>query len=100
MAAIKDDEAAQKKGFVCIVYLAGLKDNPNALPRGRLELGLGASILLEALPYKVRGFHVCHDNILLRPLVATMQMAIGSQIRLRTRSHHGTWGWNFPRRCS
>ena len=99
MAAVKDDEAAQKKGLVCIVYLAGLlKDNPAALLP--LELGLESSILLEGLPCKVRGFHISHDNVLLRPLVATMQMAIGSQIRLRARSHHGTWRWNFPRCCS
>jgi hypothetical protein len=89
MSAVQDNEEAQRNGFVSIVYSSGLKDDANALRRGRLELGLQSSFLLEAIPYKVRGFHFCQDSPLLHPLMAITQRAVGSKIRLRTRIHHG-----------
>lgn len=81
---------AQRHGFVSVVFCAGIRNN--TLPKGILELGLASSFLIETIPYKIRGFHFCHDSALLRPLLAIIQMAIGSRVRLRLRRHYGKKG--------
>jgi len=87
MSVLQDDELAQRNGCVAVAFCAGVKQNMR--PKGRLELGIESHNLVESIPFKTRGFHFCHDSPLLRPLLAIMQMAVGSQIRMRARRHYG-----------
>ena len=87
MAALQDDDHAQRKGFVVVAYCAGIEQDE--LPMARFDLELELGMLLEGIPCKIRGCHFCYDNVRTRPLLAVMQMAVGSDIRLRTRTHYG-----------
>ncbi len=89
MSAVQDDEQAQINGFVSVAYCAGFE--PNILPKARLELGLESATLIEGIPFKIRGFHFCYDSPLLRPILAMMQMTVGYDIRVRTRTHYGMY---------
>ena len=87
MAALQVDEQAQRKGFVAVAYCAGI--DHDKLPVGRFDLESEFETLLEGIPCKIRGCHFCYDNTMTRPLLAVMQMAVGSEIRLRSRTHYG-----------
>lgn len=88
MAGLQDDEHAQQKGLVAIAYCAGIEHD--RLPVARFDFGSELlRALLEGIPCKVRGCHFCYDDASIQPLLAVMQIAVGSDIRLRARTHYG-----------
>lgn len=78
----------QKKGTVVVVWGVGGK---NSVTR-RLNASTfwKASEVKNAVPSKVVAFHFCYDNMMLRPVLSTLQLASGFFTGVRFRAHYGT----------
>ncbi len=85
-----EDEETQKKGNVVVSYLVG--EEPNLLQTfyHRREVNLKMPKLLEAVPIRYVGIHVCHNHPLTwRLLLAIFKLAAKQLNRIRMREHCG-----------
>jgi len=83
---MRQDEQAQKKGFVKIVYNVGVSGAPSI---DRELMFHGAPIIFEALPFRMAAMHFCYDKPIMRPALAAVQHVIGRSGRVRFRAHCG-----------
>ena len=83
MVAIEDEET-QKKGAVGIIYGVGQRGFSR-------DSTWKISALSKAIPVRVEAIHVCHDSLLLSPLVVLAKLATSAFNRFRFRSHYGTY---------
>ena len=79
-----EDEESQKKGAVNVIYGVGQKGFSR-------DSSWKATSLLKAIPVRVEAIHVCHDSLLLSPLVVLAKLATSAFNRFRFRSHYGTY---------
>ena len=85
MMAMLDDESNQRKGFIFIVYNVGLQ----AMSTMDFELMRISSIMVYCLPARISALHYCFNDEKLRPAMAVAQAVVGTQMRIRFRSHYG-----------
>ena len=85
MMAMLDDESNQRKGFIFIVYNVGLQ----AMSTMDFELMRISSIMVYCLPARISALHYCFNDEKLRPAMAVAQAVVGTQMRIRFRSHSG-----------
>jgi hypothetical protein len=78
-----DDENAQKRGVVGLVYAIGGFNMDLALIRKIAKLR-------NALPLRFDSIHACYDVSQLLPLVSLGMMIMGARSRMRFRSHYGS----------
>ena len=109
MAALVDDEEAQKKGFISISYQLGNQCTTTSRPTATTTTTISTSsscsssiskrfldvsrklpILMEAIPMRHGCMHFCYENPNLRPLALFIQHGINMESRLRFRAHYGT----------
>ncbi|CAJ1959509.1 unnamed protein product [Cylindrotheca closterium] len=78
----------QKKGVVVVVWGIGGKNTTTR----RLSASTFWKVaeVQKSLPLKVVAFHFCYDNMLLRPVLSTIQMGCGFFTGVRFRAHYGT----------
>jgi hypothetical protein len=85
MTAIYQDENVIKKGIVALCYLLDTEPrecNMQVMTRG--------PTLSKTLPVRVCAVHFCYDDLLLRPLMSMLQIALSQPGRLRFRTHFGS----------
>ena len=80
---IAEDEANQKRGVVGLFYF-----NRNIHTARRVLLR--NSRMMDWMPIKVVGAHICYNNPKLRILNALFMLEIGRERRVRLRTHEGT----------
>jgi hypothetical protein len=85
MKALIGDEEFQKRGMTVCRYSLGAE----AAGHLHLDFVIKAARLAKAMPIKTMGYHYCYDDVKLRPLLATLQMFGGRNLRLRFRAHFG-----------
>jgi hypothetical protein len=85
MKAITEDEEFQKRGMIVCRYSLGAQ-SPGHL---HLDYVIKAARLTKTMPTRTVGYHYCYDDAKLRPLLATLQMFGGRNLRLRFRAHFG-----------
>jgi hypothetical protein len=101
MTAMQDDDQAQLNGAVHVFYYYPLKDtdeNGNEVPRRHTnlldpsfaEIVAKCGPMLNDLPIRFTGVHMCYENSQLNPLVNMIHVLIGRENRLRFRSHQGS----------
>jgi hypothetical protein len=83
---LEEEEEAQIRGVVDIVYSVGMADMESTFSQMMTE---GAQMLND-LPYRIVGLHCCYDDSRLRPALTLIQMVYARQTRLRFRTHFGT----------
>jgi hypothetical protein len=83
MTALQDEDA-QERGFVFLMYHVGRATFNRDLNLLRKRTNLHA-----ALPIRIVAAHVCMDDTLLRPYVAFACFVIRTKNRLRMRVHFG-----------
>ena len=87
MVAMEDEEA-QKRGAVIVVYLIGKKEvSP---PDGGVNIWKIPTVANIALPIRMNSVHICYDNANLRPVLSFAIHALDTFARVRCRSHFGT----------
>lgn len=83
-----EDEETQKKGCVFVVF----HPSPGTQVCASAEERLFVQRLMESIPVRVSGIHVClQDDALSKVIKAVFLLAIGPTGRARTRVHTGTW---------
>jgi hypothetical protein len=83
MSSISDDEDAQKRGVVGLIYAMGLF---------KMDLPLIRKVakLRNAFPVRFDSIHLCYDIPQLLPLVSLGMIIMGARSRMRFRSHYGS----------
>ena len=81
--SILEDEEAQKRGVVGIMYKIGA----SASDDGQLLWRLAR--LRRIIPINFKAFHVCHNHKLLGNMPSLILSAMGKDGRLRFRAHYG-----------
>jgi hypothetical protein len=89
--ATLEDETAQMKGVCDVAYCPGEWFASQAALSGVLELGRQAGDILTNLPARITSYHFCYNDPRMRVILSTIRMAFGKQVRLRNRTHYGTW---------
>ena len=84
MSNIENDIDSQKNGYVILSYNLGYKSMDL-----HLDFTLQASSLNKSIPLKIQAFHFCYDDNRLRPFLATLQLVVGTNARLRFRAFFG-----------
>lgn len=88
MAALQDDEEAQRKGMVIVVYDCGNEELTSDHMSAAMVL-LGVKFM-KALPWRIRACHFCNSrNTLRRRAISWLQLFVGKEGRLRFRTHQG-----------
>jgi hypothetical protein len=90
------DEAAQTKGVSCVMFCPshGLRDNlPSISQVTALLLRIGS--VNSSLPYRITSFHFGTDEPKMEFFVKAIQTTFGKQVRLRLRSHFGTFFFSY-----
>jgi hypothetical protein len=87
IAAMSDDERAQREGFVTVAYnvqvdIASLFKVPVFASR--------KTRMRECLPMRPSAIHFCYNDIRLRPFISLYQKCIGTHGRVRFRAHFGS----------
>ena len=80
------DESVQKKGFVFLNFTFEKTNMMMSILAGRAK---NVGDLDAALPLKLVAFHYCYDDHRIRPFAEMVQMAFGSNTRLRLQMHYG-----------
>ena len=101
MRNIQDDEQVQLNGGVKVFFFYPLTDTdgdgnevpckgPNLLDPAFAEIASKCGPILNDLPLRFNGVHMCYDNVQLNPLINIIQILIGRENRLRLRAHQGS----------
>lgn len=85
MMKLAEDPSNMKHGIVLIYYLS----STFAIGNLQVDFYYKTSMIQKAVPFLAKGFHFCYDQEFFRPIMSAMQVAIGNQMRLRFRAHHG-----------
>jgi hypothetical protein len=85
LATIEDDEESQRRGVVGLLYFVG----ENTV---EFDQAIHSKLpkLLEWLPCKVAGFHLCTAASILGAFKSFLVAKMGSALRVRLRIHDGT----------
>jgi hypothetical protein len=86
MATLEDEEA-QIRGLVDIIYCVGMAGMESNFSQLMTEGGH----ILNDLPFRIVGLHFCYNDIRLKPALSLIQMICARQTRLRFRTHFGTF---------
>jgi hypothetical protein len=76
----------QRKGMVLVLWALG---NSNSGARISAYTYRKIASVQRAAPCKIVGFHICYDNVFIRPIVATFQLGCDLFAGIRLRSHYG-----------
>jgi hypothetical protein len=87
MSTLMDDEDAQKKGVVAVVYSLG----PSRMDENDLALTREGARIMQTLPVRFASLHYCFDDAMLHPVVSLAKLVVGTSTRLRFRDHFGTF---------
>jgi hypothetical protein len=68
------------------MYLVGVR---GAADSKSIDFFVKFSKDLIALPVKGSALHYCHDNPVMKPVMALVQMTAGKDYRVRSRTHYG-----------
>eukprot|EP00980_Cylindrotheca_fusiformis_P003723 scaffold824_cov129-Cylindrotheca_fusiformis.AAC.3 len=81
--ALRDKET-QRKGLVLVLFNVGSSSSlePEVLYHLRE--------MVQSIPLRLIGFHICYDNPMRRPLISLLIAALDKFITARCRSHFGT----------
>lgn len=82
-----EDEETQKKGVVFVFFVAGLSSKE---PFDR-EYGWKLGRVMNALPTRLEGIHVCSDSMFVSTVVSIAKFSLNLFNRLRVRTHYGTF---------
>jgi hypothetical protein len=92
MATLEDDDDAQRNGFVFVRYSIGVQ---HPTTKHMNYLMKAASLLTPAIPLQAKGFHFCYDDEHLWLVYSVYQKFFGNPMRMRLRTHFGTYYmWN------
>jgi hypothetical protein len=84
MSALEDEEA-QIRGLVHIIYCVGLPGMENSFPSLLTEGGS----MMNHLPFFFAALHFCYNDIRLTPAMSLIQLIMAKQSRLRFRTQFG-----------
>jgi hypothetical protein len=82
-----EDEEAQRKGMVFILY-----DVQNLTGIQRMTVpgvATASTKMIDSIPFRLTGLHYCYDDPMIRPAISIIQHIIGTHGRLRFRAHFG-----------
>jgi hypothetical protein len=80
------DEDVQKRGTIDVLYFVDMEGIPDAM----LKYVRDSHHILDALPCRPCGFHVCYNNNLIRPFLSFLHMVTSKDRKLRERLHFGS----------
>ena len=84
-----EDETIQRLGHISVLFLVGQRlDILNTFVKRRQHVVATARIV-DAIPLRQVGLHVCHDSLTWRVLVAVFKMTAQAYYRVRFREHFG-----------
>ena len=93
MSTLTEDESAQLKGICDVVYCPG--DLLLAIPSSFSKISKVArrnGKLIEGLPCRISTFHFCYDDPRVKFVITALGSHFGKNVRLRIRTHYGTFG--------
>lgn len=85
--AISEDENAQKRGLVWIIYGIGTKNKAYDSINKKLLLQVGAFIRFGA-PIRIVGLHFAYDAPILKEEAQLLASSLSRDVRLRFVAHH------------
>jgi hypothetical protein len=95
MAAM-DDIEAQRKGTCILMYFIVAALSAPSFVRTCTELALRTGHLIaNCIPGRFTSMHFLYDDPRLEFFTSTIRLAVGSQTRLRLRTHLGEWSQEF-----
>jgi hypothetical protein len=84
---MSEDEDAQKRGLVWIIYSIGKRNEANDINR-KLLLQWGAFMRFGA-PIRVVGLHFAYNALILKEEAQLLASSLSRAVRLRFVTHHG-----------
>ena len=84
MFAMAEDEETQKRGAVGVFYFSTTLEFARELQQRKAKL-------LQWIPLRYGGAHVCSNDVRLLALKAFLMLAIGQRPRARLRIHEGKY---------
>jgi hypothetical protein len=87
VSAAAEDEETQKRGFVGLAYYVGRNYYADNFD---YDLTFRACKLIECIPIRFSGLHVCFDDPAFRAIKALSMTLMGRNLRQRLRWHEGT----------
>ena len=96
MSTAQDDEIAQKRGMVIIVYSVGRKLKQSTYLKDQLS---SMPMFFDSVPYKVACNHFCYDSPTLHTVLSWLIRLTPHEKRLRVKSHFGTFAKSRNRSC-
>ena len=91
MSTVQDDEIAQQKGVFDITYAPGnVLEMPKKLAMFPELLRRSGDVIV-SLPCRVTSYHFCYEDFRLHYLLSIIQKYFGKHLRLRVRTHFGTY---------
>lgn len=85
MATFEDDEESQRRGLVGLIYF--VRENTAEFDH---ELHSKMPKLMEWLPFRVAGIHLCTADTVLGAFTSFLVATMGRGLRVRLRLHDGT----------
>jgi hypothetical protein len=86
-----EDETAQLKGACDVAYCPGdLLTMPSSIKKIS-QLMIKSGEMLEGLPCRITTFQFCYNDNRVRYILSKMGVAFGKSVRLRIRTHFGTF---------
>jgi hypothetical protein len=85
------DETAQRKGVCNVAYAPGnLIAIASSFAQVNHLLSKVGDVLVN-LPVRITSYHFCYTDPRMQVVLSTIRTVFGKQIRLRTRTHFGTY---------